>query len=83
MKVMRLVFSCVFLVTASTALPYFFGLDATTAELSSGSNSDDSYSDWISRNRFGNEISRIDQPYITPLPVGGSAIIWINGKYKE
>ena len=34
MKMMRLAFSCVFLISASTALPMFFGIDSTSNTLS-------------------------------------------------
>lgn len=73
MKVMRLVFSCVFLVTASTALPRFFGLDATTAELSSGGGSS---SDDDSPRQIGTGIIGIGDPYVIQLPDGGRGIIW-------
>lgn len=73
MKVMRLAFSCVFLVTASTALPRFFGLDATTAELSSGGGSS---SDDDSPRQIGTDIIGIRDPYVFELPGGGRAIIW-------
>lgn len=73
MKVMRLAFSCVFLVTASTALPRFFGLDATTAELSSGGGSS---SDDDSPRQIGTDIIGIRDPYVFELPGGGRGIIW-------
>ena len=73
MKVMRLAFSCVFLVTASTALPRFFGLDATTAELSSGGGSS---SDDDSPRQIGTGIIGIGAPYVIQLPDGGRGIIW-------
>ena len=73
MKVMRLAFSCVFLVTASTALPRFFGLDATTAELSSGGGS--SSGEDFPR-QIGKEIDPFIDPYVIPLPGGGRGIIW-------
>jgi hypothetical protein len=73
MKVMRLAFSCVFLVTASTALPRFFGLDATTAELSSGGGSS---SDDNSPRQIGTGIIGIGDPYVIQLPDGGRGIIW-------
>ena len=70
---MRLAFSCVFLVTASTALPRFFGLDATTAELSSGGGSS---SDDNSPRQIGTGIIGIGDPYVIQLPDGGRGIIW-------
>lgn len=73
MKVMRLAFSCVFLVTARTALPRFFGLDATTAELSSGGGSS---SDDDSPRQIGTDIISPRDPYVIPLPGGGRGIIW-------
>lgn len=73
MKVMRLAFSCVFLVTASTALPRFFGLDATTAELSSGGGSS---SDDNSPRQIGTDIISTRDPYVIQLPDGGRGIIW-------
>lgn len=73
MKVLRLSFSCVFLVTASTALPRFFGLDATTAELSSGGGSS---SDDDSPRQIGTDIIGIRDPYVIELPGGGRGIIW-------
>ena len=73
MKVMRLAFSCVFLVTASTALPRFFGLDASTAELSSGGGSS---SDDDSPRQIGTDIISPRDPYVIQLPGGGRGIIW-------
>lgn len=76
MKVMRLTFSCVFLVTASTALPRFFGLDSSAADLSysSSDSGTDSSIRWPGFDAV--DIENSVQPYVTPLPGGGSAVIW-------
>lgn len=78
MKVMRLAFSCVFLVTASTALPSFFGLDSTAADIGQGNS--------ITENNIDNGFRKYGgltgtdirgfEPYVVPLPNGGSAVMW-------
>ena len=83
MKIMRLAFSCVFLVSASTALPAFFGLDSTAANVevsgTSTSYSGDSFPGLNPSNRFrGDDIFFPNVPHVVPLPDGGSAVIWLN-----
>ena len=82
-KIMRLAFSCVFLVSASTALPAFFGLDSTAANVevsgTSTSYSGDSFPGLNPSNRFrGDDIFFPNVPHVVPLPDGGSAVIWLN-----
>lgn len=78
-KVMKLCFSCVFLIAASTSLPLFFGLDGSASGgggsgsfLSGRSGSFDPFPN------LGNDIS-VSNPYVIDLPGGGHAITW--GKY--
>ena len=83
MKIMRLAFSCVFLVSASTALPAFFGLDSTTANVEvSGtfaSYSGNSLSGLNPSNNYrGDDIYFPNAPHVVSLPDGGSAVIWTN-----
>ena len=84
MKIMRLAFSCVFLVSASTALPAFFGLDSTVANIevtgtSTSYSGESAFPGWSARDRDkGLDIYRPVSPHVVPLPDGGSAVIWIN-----
>lgn len=76
MKTMRLVFSCVFMVTASFALPAFFGMDATQADISySGGGSGITDIEALGSRPPGLDIQGLT-PHIVLLPGGGSAVIW-------
>lgn len=79
-KVMKLCFSCVFLIAASTSLPLFFGMDGSASGGGSGSSSS------LSQDRAWDPFPNIDRdivipsnPYVIDLPGGGHAITW--GKY--
>ncbi len=74
MKILRIVFSCVFLVSASTALPAFFGLDSSSSDQSFFSDSG-TYEE-AHNGKNGHDITNNNDPYVTPLPDGGTAIIW-------
>lgn len=78
-KVMKLCFSCVFLIAASTSLPLFFGLDGSASggggsgsSISNGNGGFDPFPN------LGNDIY-VKNPYVIDLPGGGHAITW--GKY--
>lgn len=80
-KVMKLCFSCVFLIAASTSLPLFFGLDGS-ASGGGGSGSSNSLSQDQPWDLFPNtdrDIVIPRNPYVIDLPGGGHAITW--GKY--
>lgn len=78
-KVMKLCFSCVFLIAASTSLPLFFGMDGSA---SGGGGSGSSISNGTGRfdpfPNLGSDIN-VSNPYVIDLPDGGRAITW--GKY--
>lgn len=75
-KVMKLCFSCVFLIAASTSLPLFFGMDGSA---SGGGGSGSSSSNWTGRfdpfPNYGSDIN-VSNPYVIDLPGGGRAITW-------
>lgn len=80
-RVLKLVFSCVFLVLSAHALPSFFGLDAGDISGGTASGSGNSSSDGVTRR--GTDISGSGN-YSVSLPYGGNAIIWdLNGRYKQ
>ena len=78
-KMMKLCFSCVFLIAASTSLPLFFGLDGSA---SGGGGSGSSISNGTGHfdpfPNLGSDIN-VSNPYVIDLPGGGRAITW--GKY--
>ncbi len=78
MKIMRLAFSCVFMITASTALPAFFGMDSTSEAVSSNESSSESpFSHFHDLFRGNSDLHHQLRPdVITPLPGGGTAVIW-------
>lgn len=87
MKVMKLAFSCVFLVTASYGLPAFFGMDSSSQDVLStaGVSSSDTgrgLSFTITgRTRdllIGPPVIEYRPVVITPVPYpgGGNAVIW-------
>ena len=79
MKVMRLVFSCVFLVTASTALPYFFGLNSDSDGILATGNSANysgSYFDWWFKKTTVEGYKDVKISSTFTLPYGGTAVVW-------
>lgn len=83
-KVMKLCFSCLFLVAACTSLPMFFGLDgeSTASYNDGGSSSSGGLHNWGMIRPGGIDIGPRD-PHVVPLPGGGNAIIWNNGRIER
>lgn len=74
-KVMKLCFSCVFLIAASTSLPLFFGLDGSESGSGSSNSLSTDYMEPFPNGR-GRGIIPPRHPYVIDLPGGGHAIIW-------